>query len=198
MHTVFAVIGWILLVLLIMILVLLFMPVQIILELKYDKFSVKFRFWFYTRVLYNAEDEEDEETVSETQTESQTTKKKKKPLFPFTLERFVEFISAASWLIKLVLKCIFVRGVKVIYPIHREDAAETAIAFGKTQAYVGAAIGTLQNALNLKLQKIDIIPDFNGEYKYQRYFYCKIQSIPFIMIIAAVYALVRLRSDKVI
>jgi hypothetical protein len=63
---------------------------------------------------------------------------------------------------------------------------------------LGTALGAVQNLLDIRLKQVDIIPDFTGEYKDRHYFYCKIQAVLFIMIVAAVYALARLKADKVI
>ena len=92
------------------------------------------------------------------------------------------------------LRTVHVRGVKAVWPVHCEDAAETAIRFGHMQAYVGSALGVLQNFVDLQLKQVDIIPDFTGEHKYRRYFYCKIQAIPFIIVTTGVWALVKLKA----
>lgn len=58
----------------------------------------------------------------------------------------------------------------------------------------GSALGVLQNFVDLQLKQVDIIPDFTGEHKYRRYFYCKIQAIPFIIVTTGVWALVKLKA----
>lgn len=51
---------------------------------------------------------------------------------------------------RAVLRAVHVRDVKAVWPVHCGDAAETAIRFGRTQAYVGSALGVLQNFVDLR------------------------------------------------
>lgn len=83
-------------------------------------------------------------------------------------------------------------------PYHRDDAAQTAAAYGRAQAWVGGAAAALQNFFNLSFRQVRILADFTGEITAGPYFSCKIGASPIIMITAALYALVQLKNEHVL
>ena len=79
-----------------------------------------------------------------------------------------------------------------------DDAAQTAVAYGRAQAWVGGAAAALQNFFNLSFRQVRILADFTGEITAGPYFSCKIGASPIIMITAALYALVQLKNEHVL
>ncbi len=65
------------------------------------------------------------------------------------------------------------------------DAADTALFYGRFCGWFYGAIATAQNFLDLEFDQIELIPDFAGENKYRRSFYCKIGATPFIMLVVS-------------
>ena len=222
--TVLSVLGWVLLALLCLLLVALFTPARLVLELRYDEFSARLKVLCFTVTLYprgqkqqgDAPDGKEAAPAAppkagaqadaggsaqagppqagQTAPGGKTGKMPKQKRRLPSLGSLAQICSAAGALMRAVLRTVHVRGVKAVWPVHCEDAAETAIRFGHMQAYVGSALGVLQNFVDLQLKQVDIIPDFTGEHKYRRYFYCKIQAIPFIIVTTGVWALVKLKA----
>lgn len=213
MHTVLAVLGWLLLALLAVFLLLLVVPVRLAVEVKYDKLTVAVKVLFFSFRLYPfpfkkkeeeggegapAAPQQEPEQPAEDAASGQPAADKPRKGKKITLADIAELVRTAGWMMKIVFKVIRFTDIKLLLPVHREDAAETAIAYGQTQAYLGAALGVLQNALNLKFSKLEIVPDFTGSSKYLRYFYCKIVATPFIMVAAALYAFTHLKVERIL
>lgn len=96
--------------------------------------------------------------------------------------RVFEIITTSGKLMRAFLRVIRIKKVQLVLPIAAEDAAQTAIQYGKMQAAVGSALGVLQNYFEIQIEKLQIIADFTGEYKYRRYFYCRIGATPFVLL----------------
>lgn len=220
MHILFAilsVLGWVLLVFVCLVLVVIFTPARLVLELRYDTFTAKMKVLWFTFYMYPRKKEgqaaarqknrkqqpesgkagpQNEKDDANTPAGEAKTARETEPQGPGlpSLRELAQICSAAGVLMRALLRAVHVRGVTAVWPVHCEDAAETAIHFGRTQAYLGSALGVLQNFVDIRLKQVDIIPDFTGEHKYRRYFYCKIQATPFIIGVTGMWALARLRA----
>jgi hypothetical protein len=223
--TALSVLGWALAVLLCLLLLALFTPARLVLELRYDAFCARLKVLCFTFTLYprrqkaqggasggeagpavpqeegtrpdggsGAQDGQPQAGQRAPVGKKAANKRHRLP----SLGSLAQICSAAGALMRAVLRAVHVRDVKAVWPVHCGDAAETAIRFGRTQAYVGSALGVLQNFVDLQLRQVDIIPDFTGEHKYRRYFYCKIQATPFIIVTTGVWALVKLKAMRAI
>lgn len=100
-----------------------------------------------------------------------------------------ELIGIAGGAIRRLLKGIWIHQIRILLPIHKGDAAETAIQTGRIHAAAGASLGVLRNFLNLSFKQYQIEPDYTGERQDEAFFSCKITSSLIIMIIVAVWAL---------
>ncbi len=210
MHTVLAVLGWTLLVLVGVLVLLLVVPVGLTVEVKYDKLTVKGKVLFLSFQLYpwkRKKKQEETETPEQKKEAAEPAEKQEEAAAPpdkpparkkIALSDVVELVRTAGWLMKIIFRVLRFTDIQLLLPIHREDAAETAIAYGQTQAYLGTALGALQNCLNLKFSKLELVPDFTGSHKYRRYFYCKIVATPFIMVTAALYAFTHLKVERIL
>lgn len=204
-----AVVGWSLLAVFLLLLVLLLFPVSVPIELQQDQVVIQLKVLFLTFQLYPKREKQEAKTPgkesgqpaaeskqhTDEKEQAQATSEKKSRL---DLSQLAQLVSTACWLMRIVFRLIQIRDIRIVYPVQGEDAAQTAIQYGRINAYLGSTLGVLQNFLNMHFKQVDILPDFNGNCKYQRYFYCKLQAIPLIMIVAALYALVRLKGEKVI
>ena len=103
--------------------------------------------------------------------------------------RVFEIITTSGKLMRAFLRVMRIKKVQLVLPIAAEDAAQTAIQYGKMQAAVGSALGVLQNYFEIQIEKLQIIADFTGEYKYRRYFYCRIGATPFVLLAVCVSVL---------
>lgn len=100
----------------------------------------------------------------------------------WTPGRVFEIVTTSGKLMKAFLRVIRVKKVQLILPVTAEDAAQTAIQYGRIQASIGSALGVLQNYFEIEIEKLQIIADFTGEYKYRRYFYCRIGATTFVLL----------------
>ena len=217
--TLLSVLGWIALAFLCLVLAVIFTPARLVLELRYDTFTAKLKVLCFTFSIYPRKkekhadqkreprqeqqtqgmeknlqsDKQKKQVAADAHTKSEKTASQKKNTLP-TLRELAQLCSTAGALMRALLHSVHVRDVTAVWPVHYEDAAETAIRFGRMQAYLGSALGVLQNFIDIQLKQMDIIPDFTGEHKYRRYFYCKIQATPFIIGVTGIWALVKLRS----
>ncbi|MEG0877553.1 MAG: DUF2953 domain-containing protein [Oscillospiraceae bacterium] len=198
MQAFLSVLLWIFIIIVAIILLLLFLPVCVAVKYDYDELTVKLKILFLSFTLYPMKEKEQEEKdAQEEPPQSPQPKKKQKAKFP-DFEKLAGLVSTAGMAMKIIFKGIYFTKATIIYPVHCEDAADTAINYGKTHAYLGAAIATLRNYLHISFKELNIIPDFTGEYKYRRYFYCNIWGTPFIIVVAGIYAFKRILKEKLI
>lgn len=119
-----------------------------------------------------------------------------------TLQEIVDWV--LSWvrtggqILRRLLEGFKIHHIQIYLPVHRETAASTALAVGAVHAGLGASFGMLQNFLDLRMEQLVIEPDYTGEHQGQEHFSCKITSHLIIMVITGVWALLRLRREKLI
>ncbi|MEG0763003.1 MAG: DUF2953 domain-containing protein [Oscillospiraceae bacterium] len=190
------ILAWICIIILAVLVLFLALPICLKVKMDYDKFTVKLRILFLSFNLYPTKKEKVEQ--EQEQDQSQNVQNKKKKNKKLTLDKIIGIISTAGGAIKIVLKGLFIKHIEIVLPIHEENPADTGIAYGKAQAYLGSTVATLEHFLHLSFKKINIIPDFTGEFKYTRYFYCNIWGTPFIIVIAAIYAFKRIYNEKLL
>ena len=69
--------------------------------------------------------------------------------------RVFEIITTSGKLMRAFLRVIRIKKVQLVLPIAAEDAAQTAIQYGKMQAAVGSALGVLQNYFEIQISNED-------------------------------------------
>lgn len=106
-----------------------------------------------------------------------------------TLEQQIRLIkrlaTSAGGGAKFILRHLFFRNVRLVLPVHADDAAATAIRVGQMQALVGGTRAVLANLAHIKYKQLEIVPDFTGQLEVEPYFACNILASPVIMVIAA-------------
>lgn len=212
----FTALGWILLILGILLILLLVFPLWVALEVQYDRWEVRIHVLGFSTPVYprpskkkryqprhlkkqKQQREQQQEQIKEesSSAESQTHEapqdvKKNEGEAPLKRDswwspgRVFEIITTSGKLMRAFLRVIRIRKVQLVLPVSSEDAAETAIQYGRIQASIGSALGVLQNYFEIEIERLQIIADFTGEYKYRRYFYCRIGATPFVLL--AVFA----------
>lgn len=75
----------------------------------------------------------------------------------------MEAVQSAGRFLRAVLRNVRVRGLLVQAYVAGEDAAGTAMAYGRLQAVLTTALGILQGYLKIIRPTLDIRPDFLGE-----------------------------------
>lgn len=139
----------------------------------------------------------DTDGVEKQPTPEQTKEQKKK--FELTFSKVISIISTATGAMKRVLRHLMVRDLQLFYAVHGKDPAKAAITFGRIHAGFYSALALLQNAVSVEADWIHIEPRFfQSENEEPVYFYCRIGERPLWMAIAGIWALIKLKREKVI
>lgn len=110
----------------------------------------------------------------------------------FTLNTIRALASTAGGLIRRVLRGIRVHEVTLRLPVHGQDAADTALRYGRINALLHTTLAAVSNLMRVECKQLALAADFTDEYKGQEYFSCKITTRLIIMVTAGIWALYRL------
>lgn len=128
----------------------------------------------------------------------QEAPKKPEKTLQETVDWVLAWVRTGGQILRRLLEGFKIHHIRIYLPVHRENAASTALAVGAVHAGLGASFGMLQNFLDLRMEQLVIEPDYTGEHQGQEHFSCKITSHLIIMVITGVWALLRLRKEKLI
>lgn len=115
-----------------------------------------------------------------------------------TVDWVLSWVRTGGQILRRLLEGFKIHHIQIYLPVHRATAASTALAVGAVHAGLGASFGMLQNFLDLRMEQLVIEPDYTGAHQGQEHFSCKITSHLIIMVITGVWALLRLRREKLI
>ena len=115
-----------------------------------------------------------------------------------TLDWVLTWVRTGGQILRRLLEGFKIHHIQIYLPVHGETAASTALAVGAVYAGLGASFGMLQNFLDLRMEQLVVEPDYTGEHRGQEHFSCKITSHLIIMVVTGVWALLRLREEKLI
>lgn len=115
---------------------------------------------------------------------------------PKDLDRTLALVSTAGGAVRRLLAGLTVHDVKAFLPVHKDSAADTALAVGGVWAAVGAGLGALQNFIRVRPGQITVQPDYTGEEERKASFSCKITGCLFIMVSVGIWAFRRLKEQK--
>lgn len=115
-----------------------------------------------------------------------------------TMDWVLAWARTGGAILRRLLMSFKIHRICIRLPLHRDSAAATALAVGGVYAGLGAGLGALQNVFDLRLEQLDIWPDYTGEQQGQEHFSCKITSHLIIMVIVGIWALLRLHREKLI
>lgn len=115
---------------------------------------------------------------------------------PQDLDRTLALVSTAAGAVRRLLAGLTVHDVKAFLPVHRDTAAQTALAVGGVWAAVGAGLGALQNFIRIRPGEITVQPDYTGDEERNASFSCKITGCLFIMVSVGIWAFRRLKEQK--
>lgn len=115
---------------------------------------------------------------------------------PKDLDRTLALVPTAGGAVRRLLAGLTVHGVKAFLPVHKDTAADTALAVGRVWAAVGAGLGVLQNFIRIRPGEITVLPDYTGSEERNASFSCKITGCLFIMVSVGIWAFRRLKEQK--
>ncbi|MCI6640925.1 MAG: DUF2953 domain-containing protein [Pygmaiobacter massiliensis] len=203
LHAMLTILLWTAGIVLALLLLLLILPVWLHISLKYDQWELRLQVAGFSVRLYPAR----EKKPKKAKQAKQKVKKKQAPAAPkpkkglpewVTPSTVIKLVQLAGGLMRRVLRVLKVRGVRLVLPVNGQDAAETALCYGRTNAAVYSGLALLQNAVNLSVESVEIVPDFGADHKFRRSFYCKVGSCPIIMISVGVWAIYTLFKSGVL
>ncbi|MDK2813337.1 MAG: hypothetical protein PWQ08_592 [Clostridiales bacterium] len=179
-----------------LLLLLLFLPVWVMVGLRYDQLTIRVRVLFLTFTVFPMKEKPQKEKKPAPKKEPQKEEPRSPgKRFELSFSKLVQLVGDAAGIFKMMLGALKVRDISITLPLNGRDAADTALFYGKFSAWFYSGIAVLQNAIDLQFDSIELIPDFAGENKYRRSFYCKIGATPFIMLVIAIKALRMLQKD---
>ena len=189
----------IVLMLVLLVAALLFLPVWAIFDLRYDQLTVRLRVLFLTFTVFPLREKKKKEKEQPPQEEKTEKPKEEKrtpsPRFEWTVSRIARLAADAAGILRMALAALRVRKIRVLLPLQGEDAADTALFYGRFSGWFYGIVALLQNFMDLEFERIELIPDFAGENKYRRSFYCKIGATPFIMLVVLIKGFKLLQED---
>lgn len=193
---------WVLGILLALLLLLLFCPAVAEVRLNYDKLTVRARILGIPFTVWPQKEKKPKKEKKEPKEKPEPKPKKEKQTpskkFELTFSKVVSIASMAGRIMRRFLAALHIRGVKLVLPVSSGDAASTALFYGRFCAFFYGGLATLQNIIDIQAEDINIIPDFGGDNKYRRSFYCKIEATPFIMLGVALYAFKQLKEERIL
>ncbi len=161
-----AIVGYVLLGILAAVLLLLCVPVRLILRYRTGKAPVGVLRWLFFQVdLLKAAERKTADTETRAKKEAKPRPpKEKKPLeFSRMLGVAADLLSSLKGGAGMLVRRFRIYRVRLSMVVAGEDAAETAVDYGKCNAAVYSAYALAKNFLNLKNPEIEIRPDFVSE-----------------------------------
>ncbi len=111
--------------------------------------------------------------------------KEKNQLMQLTFDQLVTVVKGLGAMGKRILNGLKVKHIRLYVPVTGEDAAETAIRYGKMQAWLHGGLGVLNRAIWLDFDECRLEADFLGKGEKNSRFSCQISAQMLIMGIAA-------------
>ena len=196
MHILLSVLGWTLLALLALLVLILVLPVRAELEYREGALSVRVRVFglsFQGVPLFEKIKKlwpKKKKPKKTNQPAVQSPPKEKKKTSGIELADIRNILGAAGTFVQYMCRKIQIRDVILIVPIHREDAAQTALACGRGEAWLGGLAALLQNYFDLRIVQVRVLPDFTNEITAGVYLSCSIGARPIALLAAGIHALV--------
>lgn len=92
-----------------------------------------------------------------------------------------------------LLRGITVQKLHVFWTVTGEDAADTAVAYGRRMALSNNLLALARQFLTIRAESLRMEPDFTGEMAGKRIFSCQIRTRPYIILLILFYLM---RRDK--
>ncbi len=213
--TILKIVGWVLLLLLVLLAVLLLAPACVWLKYERETFSVsvgmlglRIRVWprpekkrtAAQQARYEAKQAEKEKKKAENARKKQAAHIKKAPRqkAKLTFAAVCTLAREAKGFVRAVLGALRITHIRFYWTVHAEQAADTALQYGKAQAWLHSGLGVLNNLFWLDFDECRLEPDFTGKREETEYFSCKVSAQLIIIAIAAVKLVLRLKDEDVL
>ena len=196
MHILLSVLGWTLLALLALLVLALVLPVRAQIEYREGALSVRAQVFGLSFRVYpfpeSPKKQKPKQKKPRKQEQAAQSPKKKKKTPGLGFEDIGNILGAAGTLMQRMYRMIHIKDVILIMPIHREDAAQTALACGRAEAWLSGITALLQNYFDLRIVQVRVLPDFTNEITAGIYLSCAIGTRPIAVVAAGIHALIYL------
>ena len=122
----------------------------------------------------------------------------KKKRVPLGVSEIFEMVRTAGWLLRRILGGLTIHDVRIRMAIQGSDAADTAVKYGKTSAWLHGGLAGMRNILDIRIRELALVPDFTGEKQGTELFSCKITGRLIIIVISGLRALWQLYRGGVL
>ncbi len=166
--------------------------IPITLEASYEAtLTVRVQYLFFKYLLYPMQKkEETKEEPTEEKKEKKAPQKKKEESsrreISETLAMVQDILSSAGKPLCFLIKKLHFRKVHLQIVVAKEDAHQTAVEYGRMNAYVYGAFTFLRNYLDLKISKIEI----EADYKDEKQRFCaggQVKAAPLVLLIVGIW-----------
>ena len=96
-----------------------------------------------------------------------------------------------------LLRGVTVQKLHVFWTVTGEDAADTAVAYGRRMALINNLLALARQFLTIRAESLRMEPDFTGEMAGKRIFSCQIRTRPYIILLILFYLMRRDKQGKV-
>ncbi len=183
-----AIVGYVLLGILVTVFLLLCIPVRLILRYQTDKHPIgQLRWLFFRFNLIKAVQEKTKQTEQPAPKEKKPPpKKEKKPLeFSKLIGTVTDLLASLKGGAAMIIRGFRIYRLRLTMVVAEEDAAQTAVNYGKCNAAIYSAYALATHFLNLCDPEIDIRPDFVSEKSFVD-FEMRGRLLPITVLIAAI------------
>lgn len=95
-----------------------------------------------------------------------------------------------------LLRGVEVRSLTVFWTVTGDDAADTAVAYGRRMALANNLLGLARQFLSIRADSLRMEPDFTGQMAEKRIFSCQIRTRPYIILLILFYLMRRNEQGK--
>ena len=113
--------------------------------------------------------------------------------FQIAAAEIFDLVSEAKGIFEKLLSTLRVEQVELRFPVHGQDAAATALLYGRVNAFFYSGVALLQNAVRLQVKNIEIIPDFGEQYRGDIVFACRVGMAPIVLLVCVYQVYARLK-----
>ncbi len=113
-----------------------------------------------------------------------------------TINALLSIVRAAGLAMRLILGALKIENICLRLPVQSGDPAQTAILYGKTNAWIYGSLAVLNNFLYLDFKEVQINPVFEENFERTAYFSCKVSAQLVIMVVVAFRLFQMLRNEK--
>ncbi len=189
-------VGWLLLVVLVLAVVALFIPASVWLTYEADVFSVKIGM---LAPLWQVYPRASKRPTKKKPTKTNAEKKPSGKKSPVPVRQLVDALCGAlrmaGMFTKLVFGAIKVKNINVYWLVRGEDAAQTAISYGQSNAWLFSVLAFLNNFIYLDFEEITLTPIFEEKFAGYSYFSCQVSAQLFIMVVGFIRLLQMLQQE---